>query len=545
VPDWIIVSTAIVTIANGLTMCAGWWSRSQSLVQWFADDTPIHFNTAVCFILLGFGELGLVLRRRNLVNAAALAVLVIAALEMAEWILGVDMGIDTLFAVPFVGADALHPGRMSANTAACFLLVGGGQILMSRPPKDDTATSTAAVIMKTIAGGIAFIALLGYVVRLKSAQGWSESVGMGVASWCGFLLIIVARIVALWNRDIINQPKLPGWFLPFLGTAVTGLCTGLIWVFSSVEARPFMANPVYASSASRVAVTIVLCVSTLIILGTMSVLVARHKAIVALQQAGELRVQILKRSEAERELSLNNQNLTRSNRDLEDFAYVASHDLKAPLRGIDSAAKWLEEDLRGILSDDSQNILMLIRNRISRMEKLLADLLTYSRAGRTDTEVVETDLRKMVDNIVQVLGPPAHIKVRIEGELPVIVTAGAQLEQVLRNLINNAIKHHDKQQGEVIISCGSSGGVLEFFVRDDGPGIAREFHDRIFKLFQTLKRRDEVEGSGMGLAIVKKLVEQQNSFITVHSLGNGTGTEFRFRWPALPAICNSMEAAHA
>lgn len=530
-PDWIIVVTAVLIIINGVSICIGWWTRSQSLVLWFADDTPIHFNTAVGFILLGIGELGLVLRRRNLVKWAAGAVLVLAGAEMAEWIFGMDEGIDTLLAVPFVGADGLHPGRMSANTAACFLLVGGAQMLMSRPGRHAAVPTTAAVIMKTIAGGIAFIALLGYVVRLKSAYGWSESVGMSVASWSGFLLIIAARIAALWKRDIVDEPKLPNWFLPFLGTAVISLSIGLIWVFNSVGARPFMADPLYASSARRMSVTIVLSVGTLILLGTISVLVARHKAMMALQQAGELRVQMLKRAEAERELSLNNQNLARSNRDLEDFAYVASHDLKAPLRGIDNAAKWLEEDLHDCLSDDSRNILLLMRSRINRMEKLLDDLLTYSRAGRTDTAVAETNVRSMIDNIIQVLSPPAHITVRVEGELPVIVTASAQLEQVLRNLINNAIKHHDKQQGEVVVSCAGNGESVEFFVRDDGPGIAPEFHDRIFKLFQTLRRRDEVEGSGMGLAVVKKLLEQQNSGITVHSRGDGTGAEFRFKWP--------------
>jgi signal transduction histidine kinase len=533
-PDWIIVFTAVLIIVNGLSICAGWWMRSPPLVRWFADDAPIHFNTAVGFILLGLGELGLVLRRGDLVNWAAGAVLFLAAAEMAEWMFGVDIGIDTLLSAPFVGADALHPGRMSANTAACFLLVGGAQILMSRVHKDAAVTTTAAVVMKTVAGGIAFIAMLGYVVQLKSAHGWSESVGMGVASWAGFLLIIVARIAALWKRDIIDQPKLPNWFLPFLGTAVISLSIGLIWVFNSVGARPFMVDPIYASSARRISAVIVLSMGTLILLGTVSVLVARHKAMMALQHAVELGVQILKRAEAERELSLNNQNLARSNRDLEDFAYVASHDLKAPLRGIDNAAKWLEEDLRGNLSEESQNILVLMRNRISRMEKLLDDLLTYSRAGRTDTAVVEINLRNMIDNIVQVLSPPAHIKVRIDGELPVIVTAGAQLEQVLRNLINNAIKHHDKPQGEVVVSCIGSGDEVEFLVRDDGPGIAPEFHDRIFKLFQTLKRRDEVEGSGMGLAVVKKLVEQQNCSITVDSLGDGKGAEFRFLWPASP-----------
>jgi signal transduction histidine kinase len=137
----------------------------------------------------------------------------------------------------------------------------------------------------------------------------------------------------------------------------------------------------------------------------------------------------------------------------------------------------------------------------------------------------------MIGNIIEVLSPPAHITVRIQGELPVMVTASAQLEQVLRNLVNNAIKHHDKQKGEVVISGSRSGDVAEFLVRDDGPGIRPEYHEKIFKLFQTLKRRDEVEGSGMGLAIVKKLVEQQNGTISVRSQGDGSGAEFCFAWP--------------
>jgi signal transduction histidine kinase len=251
------------------------------------------------------------------------------------------------------------------------------------------------------------------------------------------------------------------------------------------------------------------------------------------QVNAQLRAQITARDAAERELRTNNQHLSRSNRDLEDFAYVASHDLKAPLTGINSAAEWLEEDLRDSLSGESRKILGLMRNRIKRMERLLDDLLTYSRVGRTDTAVGETDVAAIFESILEVLGPPAHITVRVEGELPVIVTASAQLEQVLRNLINNAIKHHDKATGEVVLSGRRVGDFVEFLVRDNGPGILPEFHDKIFQLFQTLKRRDEVEGSGMGLAVVKKLVEQQNSRITVHSRGDGTGSEFRFQWPSL------------
>jgi signal transduction histidine kinase len=240
----------------------------------------------------------------------------------------------------------------------------------------------------------------------------------------------------------------------------------------------------------------------------------------------------------------NNQQLKRSNRDLEDFAYIASHDLKTPLGGIKSAALWLEEDLHD-LSDESRKLLGLMRSRINRMERLLDDLLTYSRVGRTDTAPCETRLADIFASIIEVLNPPAHIQVRIEGDLPVIVMASAQLEQVLRNLINNAIKHHDKQNGQVVLSAKRVGDFVEFVVRDDGPGILPQFHDKIFQLFQTLKRRDEVEGSGMGLALVKKLVEQQNSCITVHSQGNGTGAEFRFQWPTLPFPYDAKEVANA
>jgi signal transduction histidine kinase len=165
------------------------------------------------------------------------------------------------------------------------------------------------------------------------------------------------------------------------------------------------------------------------------------------------------------------------------------------------------------------------------METLLDDLLTFSRVGRAETAATEAKLGDIFASIVEILNPPAHIQVRAEGELAVIVTASAQLEQVLRNLINNAIKHHDKPNGEVIVSAMRVGGYVEFIVRDDGPGILPQFHKKIFELFQTLKRRDEVESTGMGLAIVKKLVERQNCRITVHSQGNGTGTEFRFHWP--------------
>ncbi|MGA9028452.1 MAG: PAS domain S-box protein [Steroidobacteraceae bacterium] len=911
--DWIVAGTALFIIGNSVSICIGWWARIPLLVQFF-PDAPTHFNTALIFILLAVGELGLVLRRRSVVMAVAVVVTCLAGAELAEYALGQNLGIDTLFAVPFVGLDAPYPGRMSGNTIACFLLVCAAQVLMARPERDAGAATAAAVVLKTLAGGIAFLALLGYLVGLKSAYGWTQAVGMSIRSCAGFLLIFIAGIAALWQRDMVDKPSLPSWFLPFLTIAVVSISTGLIWIFSSPLARPFMLDPVYGKVAHRRSIAMLLSVGTLIVLGTISVLVARHKAVMAwvnekklssvLQHmsegvmlidargnafyqnpasrrihgfdpnaTGSIRTQdlpvswegwdeqgralnldewplsrvargervqnqvlrarrretqheffasyngsaiyddngkvalsfitiqdITERRQAESELreseerfrtmanaipqlawmaradgflfwynqrwhdytgttpqqmegwgwqsvhdpavlptvlrkwrdaialaqpfemefplrgtdgtfrnfltrgqpmndsqgrlvqwfgtctdvdqlkrveqslrltkarlkstleassvgtwtwdlasdrliadqftarmfsldgsaaaaglpvaaylqvlheddrtevadalgraielcgaydieyrvrqsggvfrwlqargrvesdgaghavlfhgaviditdrkiselSLrdNNEQLKRSNRDLEEFAYIASHDLKTPLHGIKSAALWLEQDLHD-LSDESRTLLELMQSRINRMEKLLDDLLTYSRVGRTETAAGETNLGDIFASIVEVLNPPAHMRVRAEGDLSVRVTASAQLEQVLRNLINNAIKHHDKPNGEVVLSAMRAGDFVDFVVRDDGPGILPQFHDKIFQLFQTLKRRDDVEGSGMGLALVKKLVEQQNCRISVDSLGNGAGAVFRFQWPALPIADDNQKIAHA
>jgi PAS domain S-box-containing protein len=280
-PDCIVAGTSLFIILNGVSVWIGWWTQTRILVQLFVDDAPTHFNTALGFVLLGLAELGVVLHRRNLVLCAGGALVFVAGAELTEWVLGVNLGIDTLFAYPFVGANSALPGRMSANTAVCFLLVGGAQFLISKRGARADETPNAAVILTSIAGGIAFIAFLGYVAQLKSAYGWSESVGMGVRSWAGFLLIAIARIAALWKRDIVDQPRLPKWFLPFLGIAVITISTGLILILNSIEARPYIVDPLYAASAGRISVVVEICIGTLVSLGAISVLVAKHKAVLA------------------------------------------------------------------------------------------------------------------------------------------------------------------------------------------------------------------------------------------------------------------------
>jgi PAS domain S-box-containing protein len=324
-PDWIVAGAALFIIANGISVCIGWWTRTPIMVRLFADDAPTHINTALGFILLGVGDLGLVWRRRWLGAAAAGAVLLLAGTELAEFVFHRNFGIDTLLAVPFIDANSQYPGRMSTNTIACFLLVASGQLLMAEAGKRAGSANTAAVIVKTIAGGIALIALLGYVVDLKRAYGWTESVGMSMRTWAGFLLIVVAQIAALWKRDIADQPRLPEWFLPFLGIAVASISVGLIWIFNSSDARPFSIDPWYANSARRIAIVIELTTGMLILLGTFSMLTARRKAVMAWQQARELGVEVLKRTNAESELISNNQSLIEQTEIL-DLAQVMVRD---------------------------------------------------------------------------------------------------------------------------------------------------------------------------------------------------------------------------
>ncbi len=228
-------------------------------------------------------------------------------------------------------------------------------------------------------------------------------------------------------------------------------------------------------------------------------------------------------------LAQSNQELERSNRELEQFAYVASHDLKAPLRAINNLAQWISQDAESLLPHQSKEHLKKLHGRVARMENLLEDLLTYSRAGRVRHSVEKIDLALLVKNVLAVLTPPAEFKILLETSLSSIRTERVPLETVLRNLIGNAIKHHHRLNGQVIISAQEAEKGLLFSVSDDGPGIATDFHTRIFEIFQTLKPRDKVEGSGMGLSIIKKIIESRGGAISVDS-AEGRGAIFRFLW---------------
>jgi two-component system, LuxR family, sensor kinase FixL len=238
---------------------------------------------------------------------------------------------------------------------------------------------------------------------------------------------------------------------------------------------------------------------------------------------------ITERKSAEEQIRHYATELERSNRELDQFAYSASHDLRSPLRAIGQMASWIAEDHGKQLPDDVCRDLGLIQRRVKRMQQLLDDMLDYARAGRQNGELGHVDCEKLVHEIIDLLAPPAGFTVCV-GALPTVVTHRAPLAQVLRNLIGNAIKHHDRAVGHIDVSAEEADGQLEFTVRDDGPGIPRECHDDIFRMFTTLEPRDVLEGSGMGLAMVRKILDNRGGEIHVESV-EGRGATFRFTWP--------------
>ena len=223
--------------------------------------------------------------------------------------------------------------------------------------------------------------------------------------------------------------------------------------------------------------------------------------------------------------------LERRNHELNNFAYVASHDLKSPLRGIDQLATWLEEDLAESLSGQTKEHLRLIRSRTNRMENLLDDLLAYARASRTDASIECVEITSLVEQVFVFCNNSGQFSLEIIGNSADYLVAKTPLETVLRNLINNAMKHHDQAQGKLTVTIRYENNRLQFNVADDGPGIPPEHRERAFAMFQTLQPRDKVEGSGMGLAIVRKMIESFEGTIDIKA-NQPRGVVFEFSWPA-------------
>jgi signal transduction histidine kinase len=226
-------------------------------------------------------------------------------------------------------------------------------------------------------------------------------------------------------------------------------------------------------------------------------------------------------------LETKTKHLEKSNKDLEQFSYVASHDLKSPLNAIKQLVGWVREDCIDIIPEESKNHLDLLTQRSDRMMKLLNDLLDYSRINRTEFKSISINLKEMTKDLDKLLDIPSGFNI-IAPDINITIPE-VPFEIVLRNLLSNSIKHHDKENGTIIISYEQGNDFHIITVEDDGPGIPEEFHEKAMEMFQTLKPRDKVEGSGMGLSMIKKIVTHYQGSVMIHSDGK-RGTRILIFW---------------
>jgi len=220
------------------------------------------------------------------------------------------------------------------------------------------------------------------------------------------------------------------------------------------------------------------------------------------------------------------------NQELDQFAYIVSHDLKAPLRAIANLSEWIEEDIADDLTDDTRKQMALLRGRVARMGDLINGILQYSRVGRIDNDIESVDVNELLQEIIAGLLVPEGFVIDIAPGMPVFKTPRIPLSQVFANLLSNAIKyHHQPGQGHVEVGVQEvDDEFYAFSVSDDGPGIDPEYHEKVFGIFQTLNARDDVESTGVGLSIVKKIVETRGGKIILES-SKGEGSTFRFTVP--------------
>ena len=293
----------------------------------------------------------------------------------------------------------------------------------------------------------------------------------------------------------------------------------LVIIFSAFQLIHLSYRVYYSDLDSMSESAILVSMSTIFVFSflVMNGLIRYRKNLEAINLELERRIQ--QRTE---DLQNRAKELLRKNKDLEEFAYVVSHDLKRPLRNIYTLTEWLTDDTEYQFNQETNQSLQLIKEQVTQMDLLVEGILNYSLQMDKERSVSTIDSQQLVDRIATVNASDV-VKIHVDDTLPKVIFNESQLLQVFQNLIQNAIKHNDKELVEIHVNYQQTTAGHQFSIQDNGPGIAEKYHKKIFELFQKLEVKSDIDSIGIGLALVKKIIERNGGSIAVESeLGVGT-----------------------
>ncbi len=510
----IVRISASLLVLMGCVVMSGWAIQSPAIVQINPTFTPMQFNTALCFGLSGAGLWLVALQRWRLATGLGMAIGLIAGLTLIQYLTGLSFGLDELFMTHFTEVETSHPGRMAPNTAVAFVLCGGFLIGASLPGERPLARSSLLIISPVVIG-LALLSLAGYASGLEVLFGWSVHTRMAIHTSVGFLIFGIGAACKAWRLESRRgQSRSFSIVSPVVVASLT-LLAGLWVALTHYEAQRVAQLAAIDPAIARTALPEI--VAGVGLLATVLVGVAVH---------------FVHRAQETHRLREANRDLRAAVQELDKFAHVASHDLKAPLRGIRQLAIWLKKDLAEDADPRTARYLNQMDTRIERLQDLLDALLSYSRIGQSQRRPERFELDTAVREVVSLASPPAGMAVEVDLKGVELKMDRGLFDATLLNLISNAAKHHDRPQGKIRITAEDLGEWVAVRVADDGPGIDPRFHARIFEIFQTLTSRDELEASGIGLAIVRKALKHSGGEIRLESdPEQARGSVFIVTWP--------------
>lgn len=492
---WSFIAGALTFLQEAIVLI-GWHTQSPALVKIYpAFNVMIRYNAALCLFLLGLGLAAANVSYKGLSKTAGALVGLLGFLTFSEDMFAVDLGIDELLMSDYLRSNPVHPGHMSPIASISLVMMGVALFIanLESAPKQLFAI---AGILSAIGTGLGFAAVLGYVTGLETAYRWGRDAPIALHAAVGIIALGAGLVLLTWNKE--RSPRLPRWFPAGTVAFFSVIALSLRQALNAVEPRTILPEIVLA---------LVIVMGLFIALG----------------------IRFAQRESLYREIERHVAEIDAINQELESFSYSVSHDLRTPLRAIDGFSHILLDEYQEKLDDEGRRLLNVVRDNTKKMGQLIDDILAFSRVGRQEIAMSAVDMEKLARDVfdeLRSLEAGRDLKLDVKPLSPAYADR-ATMCMVLVNLLSNAIKF-TRPKGTAIVEVGgwTEGAENVYYVNDNGVGFDMRYVGKLFGVFQRLHATEEFEGTGIGLAIVKRIVTRHGGRVWAESKVNGGATFF-------------------